>query len=54
MPAGKAVESNTLVNNDDTAKKLENASEDMKVFAKNVIKANLDLVRGYKEGGKNE
>ena len=48
IPPEKVVASSMSISGPDDIKKLEHADEKLKEFAKNVIKANLDLVRGYK------
>lgn len=46
---GRMVSSSKSISSIDETKELKQADKKLKEFAKKVIKANLDLVRGYKD-----
>lgn len=47
----RVVDSLSLVNNEDEAKGLKFVNKNLKNFAMNVLKSNLDLVERYKKNG---
>lgn len=47
IPERKVVESCQSINTEEKVQELKCADEDMEIFAKNVVKANLEMVRGY-------
>ena len=50
IPPGKTINSSQVINDIRDLEGLKAADNELKVFAKNVIMANLELVKGYKYG----
>lgn len=48
IPANRVVESSMVINNENDVKKLGPVNEELKIFVKNVVKKNLELVKGYR------
>ncbi|NQU74660.1 MAG: carbonate dehydratase [Candidatus Omnitrophica bacterium] len=52
VPPYTVVESRQVVNDKDAARRLECADKEIRLFSKNVLKTNLELVKRYKGQGK--
>ena len=50
IPPGKTINSGQVINDIKGLEGLKAADNELKGFAKNVIEANLELVKGYKYG----
>ena len=50
IPSKMLVPNGAIIDSENKAKDLETVTEELKSFSQKVIKANLDLVKGYKEG----